>query len=171
MQNQIFLLNGTAGAGKDTFVQMCNLFIPAYHYSIVSCIKDVAKQLGCDVQNKTEKTRKFLSDLFDLSMEYNKHPLYKTEEFIADFLRNTDSKNAIAFIDVRNPSDIDFLVRKYDFKTVLVRNSNGQKIESNHADKDVDDYEYDFYIDNDGSLSRLREKANSFVLDYLFADC
>ena len=168
MDNQIFILNGAAGSGKDTFAQMCNLYIPTYHYYIVSSVKEVAEQLGCNVQDKTEKTRKFLSDLFDLSMEYNNYPLYRVEKIIADFLRDTDSKNAIAFIDVRNPTDIKRLVDKYDFKTVLVRNDNVKKIESNHADKNVSDYQYDYYIDNNGTLSQLREQANDFVLDYLF---
>ena len=49
----------------------------------------------------------------------------------------------------------------------MVRNPNAIKIESNHADRDVENYEYDYIIENDGTLEQLERVAKIFVCDVL----
>ena len=59
---EIIIINGSGGVGKDTFIAMCDKYTYTKNYSSVDEIKCVARQLGWN-GGKTEKDRKFLSDL------------------------------------------------------------------------------------------------------------
>ena len=48
-------------------------------------------------------------------------------------------------------------------ETILIRNPNVKKIESNHADRDVENYEYNYIIENNGSIEQLESTAKVFV--------
>ena len=75
MKKHIFIINGSGGVGKDTFCSMVNEISinRSYSYSSVTKIKEIASELGWEGK-KTEKDRKFLSDLKDLSTKYNDLP-------------------------------------------------------------------------------------------------
>lgn len=73
MSKQIFVINGTGGAGKDTFVKMVSRqmdkmsnYAAVINVSSVDRIKEAAKIIGWN-GGKEEKDRKFLSDLKELS--------------------------------------------------------------------------------------------------------
>ena len=65
---KVFIINGAAGVGKDTFVEIAKykIFIktglPTYNISSVDNVKTAAKILGWDGE-KDARGRKFLSDL------------------------------------------------------------------------------------------------------------
>ena len=48
-------------------------------------------------------------------------------------------------------------------KTLLITNKNVAAISTNISDRDVDKYEYDYHITNDGTLKELQQKAKEFV--------
>lgn len=62
MNKQIFILNGTAGAGKDTFANLLNEHIPTKHISSITPVKQAAQELGWNGE-KTDNARKFLCEL------------------------------------------------------------------------------------------------------------
>lgn len=159
MNKHIFIINGSGGAGKDTFVNIISKYIPTVNYSSVEKIKEAAKLLGWD-GSKTEKDRKFLSDIKVLSSEYNNYPYISIQSKIEDFLE--DSINKFLFIHVREPSEIARIVKEYPVTTVLVKRSEIKHITSNMADKGVFDYDYDVIINNDEGLTELNEKAIEF---------
>ena len=70
---KIYITSGVGRSGKDTFCEFISKYIPTYKYSIVDLPKEAAKVLGWD-GGKTEKDRKFLSDIMDLSTDYNDAP-------------------------------------------------------------------------------------------------
>ena len=71
---KVFIINGQGGAGKNTFVDFIYDFEEyVYEMSSIDPIKEIAKKF-CWNQAKTEKDRKFLSDLKNLSIEYNNFP-------------------------------------------------------------------------------------------------
>ena len=45
----------------------------------------------------------------------------------------------------------------------MILNPNVEKIESNHEDANVEDYNYDYIIENDGTLGQLDVMAKFFV--------
>ena len=62
MNKQIFILNGTAGAGKDTFANLLNEHYPTKHISSITPIKNAAEALGWSGE-KTPEYREFLCEM------------------------------------------------------------------------------------------------------------
>lgn len=165
MNKKVFVLNGIGTSGKGEFVNRLNRYIPTCGYSIVDLPKQAAKLLGWD-GGKTEKDRKFLSDILDLSCGYNDAPFKDVSSIVSDFNNNL-IEAYILVIDMRDPKDIARAVDAFGAETILVRNPNVTKIESNHADRDVENYNYDYIIENDGTLEQLDEVAKIFTCDVI----
>lgn len=159
---KIFILNGMGGVGKGTFVSFVSKYIPTHTYSIVDLPKEAAKVLGWDGISKTEKDRKFLSDIVDLSEKYNDAPFNDVLSVVTDF-KNDLIEADVLFIDMRDPKDIARAVKTFGAETILVRNPRVNNIESNHADRDVGKYNYDYIILNDSTLNHLDQTARLFV--------
>lgn len=158
----IYIVNGSGGSGKDTWVSFVNGFVPVYHDSIVSIAKEAAEILGWD-GGKTEKDRKFLSDLLDLSAEYNDQPYKDIANFLRDYKNGEFDDVKAIFVDMRDPEDIKRAVDDFGAKTILIKNPNVEKIVSNHADANVEDFNYDFTVVNDGTKEQLKKSALIFA--------
>ena len=156
---RIFILNGYGGVGKDTFVDLVSHYIPTIHFSSVSKVKEIAKAIGWD-GGKTEKDRKFLSDLKLLCTEYNNMPFNSMREKVSEFL-NGDA-NAL-FIDIREPNEIEIAKQAFNAETVLVKRDSVTHITSNTSDANVYNYQYDYIIENNGDLADLNNAAKMFV--------
>ncbi len=161
---KIFIINGAAGVGKDTFVEIAKykIFIktglPVYNISSVDNVKIAAKILGWDGE-KNEWGREFLSILKDISSKYYKGPYRYIKEQI-------DSKQeGIIFLHIRESNEIEYICKNYkenELKTILIKRDNIQKF-NNHADKNVDNYNYDIVILNKGSIEDLVSIVEEFV--------
>jgi hypothetical protein len=162
---KIFIQNSVGGSGKDTWAGLVGKYIPTHKYSIIDLTKEAAKVLGWD-GGKTEKDRKFLSDIMDLATKYNDSPFQDVLSVVTDF-KNNLIEGEVLFIDMRDPKDIARAVEIFGAKTILIRNPNVEKIESNHADANVEDYNYDYIIENDGTLEQLDAMAKLFVRDII----
>ena len=169
---KIVIINGRERSGKDTFVDICSIVNngKVISTSMVGGTKELARKIGWD-GSKEPRDRKFLSDLKDLLDEYNDYSFRYVEETIDNIhslLQGETLKNCIFFIMARQPEDIKRLVEKYNAKTVLIRRDAAEEKEpSNHADRDVFRYEYDYEIKNDGDLIELEDKAIFFVEEIL----
>lgn len=155
---QIYITNGSGTSGKDTFIKKINKYIPCCKYSIIDLCKEAAEVLGCNVNDKTEKTRKFLSDLKDISANYNDIPFKDVVSVVIDFKCNLVDYEVL-FIDMRDPDDIKRAVELFGAKTILVRRPSAIKITSNHADANVENYNYDYIIENNGTIEQLENIA------------
>ena len=156
---KVFILNGVGKSGKDTFSSFLRNYIPTYKYSIVDLPKEAAKVLGWD-GGKTERDRKFLSDIVDLATEYNDSPYNDVVSLVEAF--DNELSEEVLIIDMRDPKDIARAVTDFEAETILVKNPSVRKIESNHADANVENYEYDYIIENDGTLEQLDKMAYLF---------
>lgn len=165
MNKLLIVINGMARSGKDTF---CN-FVRDYSghntfiISSVDDVKEKAKTMGWDGVSKTEKDRKFLSDLKDLCTWYNDAPFNYIKEQIKYFYASIHKE--IMFIHIREPQEIQKLKNEFpELKTLLITNKNVPNITTNSADASVYDYQYyDYIIKNDGTLNDLKEAALNFV--------
>ncbi len=162
---KVFILNGVGTSGKGTFAEFVGKYISTHKYSIVDLPKEAAKVLGWD-GGKTEKDRKFLSDIMDLSTEYNDSPFRDVLSVVTDF-KNNLIEDELLFIDMRDPKDIARAVETFGAETILIRNPNVEKIQGNHADANVEDYEYDYIIENNGTLEQLDKMAKLFVREII----
>jgi len=157
---EIIIINGTGGSGKDTFVTYCSEHIKTVNISSVDKVKEAANILVGWNGEKDEKSRKLLVDLKRLSIEYNDSPsnyiVKKAKEF-------EESDNELMFIHIREIAEIKKIKNIINAKTLLVKNPKVKLILSNESDANVNNYEYDYVLLNNGTLVDLQKKARDFV--------
>ena len=159
MDKQIFIINGSGGVGKDTFVSFVSDAVLTMNFSSVDKVKEIAKSIGWN-GGKTEKDRKFLSDLKLLCTDYNDMPFNSMSDKVEEFL---DSPFIFLFLHIREPEEIERAKKAFKAQTVLIKRDSVKHITSNMADEHVFDYSYDFIINNDGTLEELNDRALEFV--------
>ena len=159
MNKHIVIINGSGGAGKDSFCNLCSNLIPTKTISTVDKVKEAAIILDWD-GTKTEENRKALSDIKDLSTLYFNHPYNYIKKQIDLFFNDN---NNILFIHSREPKEIKMFVDLFSCKTLHIKNPNIPIIESNHADAETDNYNYDYKVCNDGTPEDLKHNAIRFI--------
>lgn len=161
---KIFITNGMARSGKDTFAQFLGELVPVMKYSSIDVIKDVATKCGWD-GGKTEKDRKFLSDLKDLTTQYSDLAFRSIEGAVKVFYKYSQAQ--VMLIDIREPEEIERAKEAFGAETILIYNANIPIIESNHADANVFKYPYDHVVYNNGTLDEFKEEVRKFAVDIL----
>lgn len=161
MHKQVFIINGMAASGKDTFVEFVADNFPTMNVSSVDNVKEVARIIGWTGE-KTEKDRKFLSDLKLLCTDYNDMPLNSMKEKYEEFINN-DSR--FLFLHIREPEEIEKAKIIFDAKTILLKRDSIKHITSNSADSNVYKYNYDIVVNNNGDIDELRNKAFCLAKD------
>lgn len=167
---KIVVVNGMPMSGKSQFVEFCLKKLGPWgrEISTVDFVKDIAKQAGWNGE-KNLKNRKFLSDLKDLLTEWNDVPYKKIKEEYDSFnfeLKQYDvsTHKAFLFVHCREPQEIQKFVDRENAITVLLRRAGVEGLEqSNHADAEVFNFEYDYVIENNGSLEDLQKAAIDFL--------
>ncbi len=154
----IVVINGTGGCGKDTFIKLISKYKKVYNFSSIDKVKEIARIIGWD-GTKDEKSRKFLSDLKNLTKEYNDMPYNCTKEAIENF-KNSDCE--IMFIHIREPEEIKRIVDTFGAKTLFMKRENLNDITSNSSDGRVSKYKYDYSILNT-TLEEYEKKACEFI--------
>lgn len=158
MEKQIIIINGTGGSGKDTFVDFCLKYGKVVNFSSVDKVKEIAKLIGWDGQ-KRERDRKFLSDLKKLTTDYNDMPFNSITDAVATF---ESFDNEILFIHIREPKEIQRAASIFKAKTLLIKRVGLSNIQTNDSDANVDNYPYDYIIENT-TLEELDNNALNFV--------
>lgn len=150
--------------GKDTFV---NLFAECYgadkvwNYSSVDKVKRIAKEIGWTGE-KTERDRKFLSDLKLLTTDYNDMPFNDIMNKIQEF-KNSNAE--VLFLHIREPEEISKVIYRIHASTILVKRDSVNQITSNMADANVYNYIYDITIHNNGTIEDLKNIVQKFIKD------
>lgn len=168
---KVVIINGVGRSGKDTFVNMCKLIDPKIHnVSTVDAVKEIARKMGWH-DDKSEKGRILLSSLKEIWDNYNHGATdvtVKRARKYLDLLQELGLDSHV-FIHCREPEKIDELKTLFDVPviTLLIRNDNVPTIESNPSDKNVENYDYDVVVTNDGTLEDLRNSARWFYYTWL----
>lgn len=166
---EIFIVNGAPCAGKTTFENYVGEFIGKNNCLIISTIdpiKVIAADLGWD-GSKTPENRKFLSDLKDMLTAW-KDTSFKTVIELVDTFLKSAKKESVVFIDCREPKEIERLKQYYNCKTLLVRREGREEEISNHADAEVENYNYDIVIENNGTKADLIDLVANFILNNVY---
>lgn len=170
---QIIIINGSNNSGKDAFA---NFFIKHYenkclNISTIDKVKDLSKKyFGWDGK-KTEEARKFLSEMKRIWSEFNNGPFLDMVEQIKENQSKLDKKDKngmIYFIHCREPKEIQKFKDEYGDKclTLLLKREvrNEKKaIANNDSDMNVENYEYDKVVHNNGNKMDLELEAVKFV--------
>lgn len=163
-KKQTFIINGSGGVGKDTFVSFVADNFSTMNVSSVDKVKEIARIIGWNGA-KTERDRKFLSDLKLLCTDYCDMPLNSMKEKFKEF--NNDEHYNFLFLHIREPEEIEKAKVAFNAKTILIKNDSVKHITSNMADENVYNYDYDVVINNNGSLEELMNKSFCFAKDSL----
>jgi dephospho-CoA kinase len=166
---KIVILNGSNQSGKDQFA---NFFKKHYKYesvnwSTIDKVKKISKRnFGWDGK-KTEEARLLLSEMKRIWSEFNNGPFKDMVQKISKYNSNLpkyDRQNIVYFIHCREPHEIQKFVDKYDKNclTVLLKKDD-REVANNYSDKNVANYKYDFYIDNNGDKKELENQVIKFI--------
>ena len=110
---------------------------------------------------KDDKSRKLLSDLKKISIDYNNYPLKYIEQQAEEFKQ--EEKFYLMFVHIREIEEIKKVKELLNAKTLLITSNRVEKIVTNSSDANVENYEYDYHISNDGTLEELKMSAKKFV--------
>lgn len=155
--NKYVIINGYPASGKDTTVNQCRLLRDnVTNMSTIDYVKSIAKLCKWNGK-KDERGRRLLSDLKDAMTRYDDVPLKNIVENIRMF------SDKIIFIHCREPDEIEKLKNMINAKTLFIKNDNAKPLETNHADSEVENYNYDYILNNSGTLEELLVEANKFL--------
>ncbi len=157
MDKIIIVINGSGESGKDTFVTFFSKYYKTLNFSSVEKVKQIAKIVGWS-GSKTEKDRKFLSDLKKLTTEYNDMSFCSIVEMVKKF---EQSEATFLFIHIREPEEIARVVKLFHAVSLLIRRQGIKEILSNSSDARVENYSYDYVIENT-TLENLENSALEF---------
>lgn len=168
LDKQVFIINGSGGVGKDTFVELVSTELndslkkthTVVNFSSVNKVKEIAREIGWDGK-KEERDRKFLYDLKILTSKYCDMPFKSMKKEVNKFKNNNE--NQVMFLHIREPKEIERATKEFNAKTILVVRDTIKHITSNMADQNVFNYNYDFVINNNGTKTELNSKAKKFV--------
>ncbi len=163
MKKLAIVINGAGGVGKDTLCDFAAAHFKVMNISSITPIKELALQCGWSGK-KDDKSRKFLSDLKLLLVDYNDFPTLWAKARYEEFLKSDDE---IFFVHIREPREIEKFVSATGgaAKTLLVR--GGERMKKSHygntSDDEVENYPYDFYFVNDKTLSETEAEFTALL--------
>lgn len=160
---KLIVINGSAGSGKDQFINCIKEFeLRVINVSTIDPVKDALICLGWNGK-KTPEDRQWMVDTKQRWIQrYNGNGCVNWVE--NEYNHNELLNYKYMFIHCREPEEIEKIVKRIpDTITLLIRSSRGKAFK-NGADDVVENYTYDYVIDNDGNLNDLMNKAHEFVL-------
>ncbi len=161
MNKIVIIINGTGSVGKDTLCKLASKHFKVKNISSITPIKEIAKYSGWD-GSKDSKSRKFLSDLKQLIIDYNDLPFkyikWEYNNFIAD-------DNEILFIHIREANEIDKVKNHigHDKCNTLLIVGKYNKLWGNTSDDCVDNYNYDYIFENNSELEIIEIEFCKFL--------
>jgi len=171
---KVVILNGFPRCGKDTFANAVierskENNMHSHSLSTVDLVKDMLELAGIDRHKKTPEDRKLMSDLKDLLTEHSDIPFKNVVNKI-EYLYDGFDSLSIYLVMCREPKEIQKFKDHFkdDCVTVLITRENDVEA-SNHADKNVNNFDYDVYIENNDTEEIFVSYAQHFC-DTLFED-
>ena len=166
---KILVVNGQPRSGKDLFCEAaqnnCSLIYPI---STIDRVKQVALFAGWSGE-KDAKSRRFLSDLKDAMTRYNNMPhdyvlMYiKNRSHLLDQLDMVGYDNAVFLVQAREPEDIQRFVDENNARTLFISREETAQNWGNHADDNAWDFNYDYYLENNGTIEEWEEESVKFI--------
>ncbi len=168
MEKVTIVINGVGGCGKDSLISALNGTYKVHNKSSIDPVKEVATHCGWS-GDKTDKSRKFLSDLKRLMTNYNEYPLQfllKEQQYFID------GDFDLMFVHIREPEEIEKFLKHSLTKTLTLlitpRAELQGKVYGNTSDDDVANYNYDLVFCNDKPLEQIVPEFIEFISNKVF---
>lgn len=169
MEKIVIIINGVGGAGKDTLCDLASKHYKVKNISAITPIKEIAHKCGWNGE-KDAKSRKFLSDLKRVFIEYNDLP---TKYLLSQYKKFKKSKYDILFVHIREKEEIEKFKKLVDIKckTMLIDRENAA-IEKwgNASDDEVKNYTYDLYFKNNKNINEIEQEFVSLLHTLLISE-
>ena len=162
MKKMVFVINGRGGVGKDTLCDYAARRFRVCNLSTIMPVKELAVQCGWQGE-KTDRARRFLSDLKAVLAAYNDYPTLWARERYLEFLGGEDE---IMFMHIREREEIEKFVRatRGRARTILIRRAAvHREAYGNRSDDEVESFSYDYVFDNDLPLQAAGEGFVAFL--------
>lgn len=164
---KVIILNGCNQSGKDKFVEIFKEITvhPVYNVDTVLDVKSIAMRMGWNGK-KDEPSRKFLHEIKKAWTNFNNGPFVNSINVIEE---DDAEKNKVFFVMCREPEEIQKYKDQYkeDCITILIRR-DASKVANNYADESVENYEYDYIIENNGTLEDLKYSVETLIKDIVW---
>ena len=163
---KVVIINGYPGSGKDTFVQLCKDRYPWLVSNIHTSnpAKDALRGLGWSGE-KDGQSRALLAQLIKQSYDLYNGPVRYVKSFHDRLYEGCSTKDCVMFVHCREPENIDKFKEVFpDLITLFVnRDEAADKDFTNFSDSGVANYNYDLYLDNNGSLDDLKDAVQTVM--------
>lgn len=167
----IVVVNGYPRSGKDTFVEMASdrlsqLAWSTYSSSSIDFAKKITADAGIDEDPKTPEKRALWSAIKDAFEKYDRHASRMIMGEALRLMQKMTCSQQAWFIHAREPDAIEFmksLAVDCEFYTVFVHRSAAERVTSNASDMGVEDFAYDFTINNESTLEDLQKVSRDFA--------
>ena len=159
MNKIVIIINGNGSVGKDLLCELASKYFKIKNISSITPIKEIAKYSGWDGL-KDNKSRKFLSDLKKLIIDFNDLPFRYVKD---EYDKYINDNNEILFIHIREANEID-KVKNYignDKCITLLILRDIHKLWGNTSDDCVNNYDYIF--ENNDELEIIETKFCKFL--------
>lgn len=164
---KVFVINGIAGVGKDTFILLCRELLKGkFNVATYSSVDEVKQYLkdneNWDGITKDAYWRIRMYEVKKQMIEDNNRPT----RYLVESANNTPD-NSLIFFHIRELDEIQKLLKLYpEAKTIHIVRNNIEIIDTPVDAKPIE-LEYDFTIDNSGSLDDYMDAAREFVIRQL----
>lgn len=174
----VVVINGAAGCGKDTFMSLCHKYCNDYEsanvqlLSAIDPVKDLLRGLGWDGSTKTDEVRDMLANMKQFWVDHQDGPTLYLITSILNFHQIHMKEDNIVFCCIREPADIDKLMRilqpmdifgvhgttlKIDRDVTVTANNKSDNIDA------INSFPYDHCISNNGTVKQLEEQAHKYI--------
>jgi len=169
---KVVVINGGAEVGKDKFVSFFKEISKDFrvkNYSSIDRVKQISEIcFGWDGK-KDDKSRRLLSEMKKIWTDFNDGPFdIITNQIVTDIKwskdKNKDTSKNIYFLHIREPKEILKVKQFYvdDCITLLIK-KDVDFIPDNDSDKNVENFDYDYIVDNNKSEIELKKRAEEFL--------
>lgn len=180
----VVIINGKPCAGKDEFVKQCHVCLynhcECVNISSVDIHKQILRKIGWDGKTKSDDVRELLCRMKEFSILHGDIPTKYMLDTIFSYIGK--GSDCVIFCHIREVAEIKKLIRALrglrcmgiTYSTVFIRREDKIKSLNKDAccasdDVDIEDFDYDFIIDNFGTLNSLKNKASRFI-NYLIGE-
>lgn len=171
----LILINGYAGAGKDTFVRFFTEFMNGrgkrtVNLSSITPVWDMLKNQGIDMDCKGPEERKLAAEVKAALDNYN---FYATQLVLQKAVVATVTNADYVFIHMREPRALQYSkdrwagMSKLPCKTIFIERNQQELNIGNVADDSVYNFEYDDVVNNTKNLTNLSTEAVIYALSLL----
>lgn len=173
----VFLISGKAEAGKDTMTKILLetfAFEKPVHLAYATRVKEIARELGWD-GNKDEKGRALLQWLGDGVSQFN--PTLWVDIIIEQIKKLHEENNSSIFIisDSRYKVEIERMKEVFGDSVIPIRvNRPNHKSSltpeqlSHKSECDLDDYPFDYEINNISNIATLERNCFQLLKEIRF---